>query len=138
MSAARDLRREQLFDLLVASPAGVTIEDMMGVYGWTHAQANTTIRELRRYLGDIDSVNLPCEPQGQNERWVYRLVGNLDDVRGWVANRVKDSESRLRTMNAMLSSIVAATSGRTTEGRRARIMEKALRRLVEDLDDLVV
>jgi hypothetical protein len=39
-------------------------------------------------------------------------------------------------MQAMLSSIVRATSGRTVEGRKARTMETALRHLVEDLDNL--
>lgn len=137
MSAARDLRRDELFDDLVANPAGLTVDDMMAMHGWTHGQTNTAIRDLRRYLGDIDDLNLPCEPQSKGERWVYRLVGRLDDVRSWIDNRITDADSRLRTMQAVMHSIVAATSGRTVEGRRARVMEKALRRLVEDLDDLI-
>ena len=137
MSLARVTRRRDLFDQLVTHPDGITVDDMMDENGWTHDQANNAIRDLRRFLGEYDSVNLPCEPQGEGERWKYRLVGRLDDVRGWVDNRIGDSESRLRTMAAVLSSIVAATDGRSIKGRRARIMEKALRRLVEDLDDLM-
>ena len=117
-------------------PDGITVDDMMDENGWTTIRP-TTRSGLRRFLGEYDSVNLPCEPQGEGERWKYRLVGRLDDVRGWVDNRIGDSESRLRTMAAVLSSIVAATDGRSIKGRRARIMEKALRRLVEDLDDLM-
>ena len=138
MSVASLIRRRDLFDQLVANPAGITVEDMMAEHGWTLPQTNNAIRDLRHFLGDHDSINLPCVPQGKGERWVYRLVGNLDGVRGWTMNRVKDADSRIRTMQKVLLSIVSATSGRTTEGRRARTMEKALRRLVEDLDDLML
>jgi hypothetical protein len=134
----REQRRDDLWDLLVAAPLGVTVDDMMAVCGWTHHQSNMAIRDLRRHLGDTDTVNLICEPQGQSERWLYRLVGNLADVRGWVDNRIGDADSRIRTLQAVMTSIVSATSGRTTEGKKARVMEKALRRLVEDLDDIAV
>jgi hypothetical protein len=135
MGPVRMQRREDLWDLLVATPGGVTVEDMMGVYGWTHGQANEAVHDLRDWLGEFD-ITLPCDPQGQRERWLYRLVEDLDGVRQWAGNRVQDTDTRLRTMHAMLTSIVSATDGRTVEGRTARIMERALRRLVEDLDDL--
>ena len=138
MSLARDQRRDELWDLAVANPTGITVDDMMAAHGWTHHQANQAIHDLRLFLGDTDQINFPCEPDGSRSRWKYRLVGRLDDVRGWIGNRIGDSETRLRTMQSMMASIVAATSGRTTEGRKARIMERALRRLVEDLDDLTL
>ena len=137
MSPARKQRRDDLFDLLVANPTGVTVDDMMDLYGWTHGEANNAIRDLRQFLGTTDNINLPCDPQGKGERWLYRLVGTLDDVRGWTSNRIGDAETRMRTMQAMMASIVSATSGRTLAGRKARVMDKALRRLVEDLDDLI-
>ena len=83
MSPARKQRRDDLFDLLVANPTGVTVDDMMDLYGWTHGEANNAIRDLRQFLGTTDNINLPCDPQGKGERWLYRLVGTLDDVRGW-------------------------------------------------------
>ena len=134
MSLAREQRRDDLWDLLVAAPLGVTIEDMMGVYGWSHHHCNVAISDLRRHLGDHDTVNLTCEPQGMGERWLYRLVGKLDETDVWMGTRIRDSETRLRTMQSMMTSIVTATNGRTTEGRKARTMERALRHLVEDLD----
>jgi Asp-tRNA(Asn)/Glu-tRNA(Gln) amidotransferase A subunit family amidase len=111
---------------------------MMGLRGWTHEQANKAIRDLRAWLGEYDSVSLPCDPQGQGDRWLYRLTGDLSEVEAWSANRMRDADSRLRTMQAMLASIVSGTSGRTRDGYRARLMERQLRRLVEDLDGLVI
>jgi len=137
VSAARDLRRDELFDELVANPTGLTVDDMMG-WGWNHRDCNTAIHDLRAHLGVTDTVNLVCEPQGGGERWLYRLVGTLSDVRGWTSNRIGDTESRLRTMQSVLGSIVSATNGRTLTGRKARLMERSVRRLVEDLDDLSV
>lgn len=136
LSAARKQRRDDLWDMLVSNPLGITVEDMMASGGWSHHQANVAIHDLRTFLGTMDSINLPCEPQGGGERWVYRLVGSLDEVRGWVSNRVGDADTRLRTMQSMMASIVSATNGRTIEGRKARLMDKALSRLIEDLDDL--
>lgn len=138
ISAARKQRRDDLWDHLVSEPAGITVDDMIATHGWSHHQANVAIHDLRAFLGDTDTVNLVCEPQGGGERWLYQLVGSLDGVRGWVANRVGDTETRLRTMESMMHSIVQGTSGRTTEGRKARLMDKALTRLVEDLDDLAL
>jgi len=134
MPTRREMRRDDLFLLAVAEPNGITVDDMMQHLGCNHRDVNQAIRDLRAFLGDTDDLNFPCDPQGQGERWLYRLVGNYDDVRAWAANRVGDAESRLRTMQAMLASIVRATDGRTVAGRRARIMETALRHLVEDLD----
>ena len=135
---ARERRRDDLWDDLTSNPSGLTVEDMMSIRSWTHDQANHAIRDLRTWLGDYDSVNLPCEPQGQGDRWIYRLTGDLSEMEWWSENRVKDADTRLRTMQSMLASIVAGTSGRTVQGRKARLMERQLRRLVEDLDDLVI
>lgn len=135
--SAREQRRDDLFDALVAEPDGLTVQDMMDDNGWSHHQCNEAIRDLRRFLGDSgDSINLVCDPQGWNQRWLYRLVGSLADVRDWSRNRIRDGESRVRTMQAVMTSIVAATDGRSAEGRKARVMERGLRRLVEDLDEL--
>src|SRR5262245_53169334 len=97
MTRTRDDRRDQLFDLAVANPDGITVNDMMSTYGWNLYQCNEAIHDLRTALGDSDSINFPCDPQGGGERWLYRLVGNLDDVRGWAMNRINDTDTRLRT-----------------------------------------
>lgn len=136
--SAADTRRDMLFDLAVARPEGITVEDMMHEFEWGHHEANDAIRSLRMFLGEFDSINFPCDPQGPGKRWIYRLTGSLDDAKPWVANRLGDGESRLRTMHAMMASIVQSSDGRSSDGRRARLIETGLRHLIEDLDNLAV
>ena len=131
-------RRNDLLDQLNANPTGITVDDMMATHGWDLRKANTAISDVRRYLGKNDVMNLVCEPQGQYARWLYRLVGTLDEAEPWTKNRTEDVESRLRTMNAVMSSVVRSTNGRTKEGKRARMLETGLRHLVENLDNLVL
>lgn len=133
----REARRDMLFDYAVRHPAGFTNEDVMADEGWSLREFNDAVRDLRLFLGGFDDINLPCDPTSGRDRWVYRLVGNLDDARGWITNRLGDTESRIRTQQAMMASIVTATDGRTSEGRKARVIETALRHLVEDLDNLI-
>ena len=137
MSPQRELRRDFLFDYAVNNPDGFVIDELMA-YGWSHHQTNQAIRDLRLFFaGTGDTVNLPCDPQGRGARWLYRLVGDLQSVQGWTTNRVRDAEARVRTMQAMMQSIVAATDGRSTAGRKARVMERAFLRLIEDLDTIM-
>lgn len=133
----RRLRREALLDYAVANLDGFTVADVMTDLGLTHAQTNITIRDLRLWLCEVgDTINLTADPQGQNDRWLYRLVGTLDEARPWATNRVRDTESRIRTQKAIWCTIVAATDGRSTEGRKARVMQRAFTRLIEDLDTI--
>lgn len=134
--SAPERRRDDLFDLAVANPEGITIDDMSDHLGVSHRECKAAIRDLRLFLGDYDDINFPCDPGEYNERWVYRLVGTLDDVTPWVTNRIGDGVSRIRTIQAMSASMVAATDGRTVEGKMSRLMERQLTRLVEDLDSL--
>jgi len=127
-------RRDELFAYAALRPHGFTVDEAMVDLDMDHRGINCAIRNLRHFLGDTDSVNLTCDPQGRGERWLYRLVGAMDDVRPWADNRIRDSRTRLVTMTAMMRSVVAATDGRTTEGRLARAMERGLRHLVEDLE----
>jgi len=136
--SAREERRDSLFDLLVAMPEGVTVNEIGATLSIPLWRVNEVIRDLRLLLGDTDDINLVCTPQGQQERWNYALVGNLDGAREWTANRVGDTASRIRTMQAVMRSVVSASDGRTLDGKRARVIERSLRRLIEDLDDLTV
>jgi hypothetical protein len=134
---ARSERRDHLFDLLVASPLGVTIIDIRDELGSTLSQARRAVQDLRRFLGDFDDVNVPAVSQGYNQRWLYTLVqGMTDATRWWTANRIVDTASRLVTMHAVAASIVRATDGRTIEGRKARMIEVGLRHLIEDLQTI--
>jgi anaerobic glycerol-3-phosphate dehydrogenase len=136
MSARAD-RVNLLFDLLASEPDGLTITDIMTGLDCARRQANTAIHDLRIVLGDSDTINITCDPQGEREKWNYRLVGDLDGNRRWIANRLGDTETRLRTLRAIARSLVSGTDGRTLDGRRARLINKALQRLIEDLDELL-
>jgi len=132
--SARSERRDHLFDLLVASPHGVTIDNIREGLGSTHAQARKAVRDLRRFLGDFDDVNVPAVPNGQNQPWLYTLAhGVTDATRKWTTNRIGDTQSRLVTQHAVAASIVKATDGRSIEGRKARMTEVGLRHLLENL-----
>lgn len=128
-------RMEKLFDLAAFNADGFTVEDAAAALGCSPQLVSTAIRDLRSFLAD-DSINLICEPAGFLAPWVYRLVGNFDEARGWTANRIGDAEARLLTLQAVATSVLTGTDGRTIEGKRAKIMVKALGRLVEDLGEL--
>lgn len=135
-----ETRRDDLFMLLADAPEGITITDIQVKLDLTLNQAKQAIRSLRLFLGEDDEINVPCDPpKGDLAKgeWLYRLVGDLDSVRPWMSNRVNDAETRLRTMTAMMASIVKATHGNSIEGKKARLMETSLRHLVEDLDNML-
>jgi hypothetical protein len=129
----QDLR--QLAALFVNNPNGLTINDIVGATGWPHGRVNRLLRKLRRQLGDSD-WNVVAEAVAPRQPWVYRTVDSYDDAAWWVDNRLGDAESRFITLHDVARALVAATDGRTAEGRRARIMERHSTRMMEDLADL--
>jgi hypothetical protein len=133
---SRDDRMTELFDYLVLSPQGVTIGDMIDHLDCNRSRAETAIHDLREFLGQADVANLTCTPNGSRQQWLYHLETKLDEHKEWIANRTGDFESRLRTMLAMLSSVISGTSSRTLEGKRARVMHRQITRLLEDLQEM--
>jgi hypothetical protein len=125
---------DALYEFAVAHPAGFHNVDFMARYGCDLPTFNVAARGLRRQLAG-DSINLVCQPAGWGP-WVYQLVGDLDESRPWVRNRIGDARTRVRTMSAVADSLVNATDGRTTDGRLARVMRRSFTRLVEDLDEI--
>lgn len=130
-----DEKIQILWDYALAHPDGFTRYDIADDLGWTNTDLSHIARHLRMFFAD-DEITLTATPQGKGAAWLYQLVGNVEDAAPWSRNRLMDAETRLQTMHAVAQSLVNATDGRTMEGRRARIMEKALRRLNEDLIDL--
>lgn len=130
----------QLFDQHVANPKGLTLDQMTYDQGCSTVLTRLVIRKLREACAATDTVNLVCEPNPSdpNGQWLYRLAGNLDDARWWLSNRIGDAESRVRTLQDVTSALSRSADGRTAEGRRVRIIDRALTRLVEDLDELAV
>ena len=126
-----------LFDFAVAHPEGFTNEQFMEAEDFTDLTTfNQTSRRLRAALSG-DSITLVCDPPEEGGgRWTYRLVGQVDDGSPWIQNRLRDAETRVSTMSSVASALVNGTDGRTMDGRRARVIHKALSRLTEDLSDL--
>lgn len=114
---------------------GFTIDEAQEQCEISYTQAKNLIRELRLMFGE-DDINLVCDPQGQRQRWQYRLVAGYEGQERWHSNRIEDSRRRLETMHAVMTSAVNGTDGRTLAGKKARIMEMALRHLEENLREL--
>lgn len=124
------------FDFAADQSTGFTDRELAAHLGVDHRTVRDVIQKLRDVLGHDDSINLVCEPQGQRQKWLYRLVGNMEDSRWWAANRILDTERRIRTQYNVCRAMARATDGRTIEGRKARIFERSLQRLLEDVDAL--
>jgi len=126
----------RLFDYAADKPEGFTYRDVEKELGWDRKMFFATARKLRVLLGNDDRINLVCDPQGTRQPWLYRLSGDVDGARGWVANRLGDAETRIGTMQSVCATLERATDGRTSDGRRARVMNKGLTRIIEDLAEL--
>jgi hypothetical protein len=127
-----------LFDFLVAHPERVTMKQIMAHTRWAKSVTKQAIRDLRLSMGDQDTINLVCDPDPSQPRgqYLYGLVGTVEKSRAWQTTRLLDTESRIETQLAVASSISAGTDGRSRDGKRARLIKKALGRLLEDLREL--
>jgi hypothetical protein len=120
---------EQLYDALVAAPEGLSMADIAETLGVTHQRAALALRCLRLMLGGGDSINVPFRAEGR--RRLYYLAGTSAGGNEWQAIRMKTMLSRIHVDLAWWSSMVAATDGRTTEGRLARAAHRHFSRLAE-------
>jgi hypothetical protein len=128
----------QIFDFAATRPEGFTRAELNEAIGYhPRCTLDRAIRQLRLILADDDSINLIAnKPPIAGGQWVYQLVGTVADATWWSNNRRRDCETRLRTILAVNRSVAAGTAPRTIDGRRARLMDKSLTRLIEDLDEL--
>lgn len=129
-------RAAVLYDLLADRPR--TQSEVVALTGWTVRRFSSAVQRLRDILAASgDTINVPAEPQGQREEWVYALTdgaGIIDAERSqWAPNRMKDAERRLKTIKHVFSAAVEATDGRTVEGRKARIYQLHLARAEEEI-----
>jgi hypothetical protein len=129
-------RARQLYDYAVGKPEGFTYEEVERDLGWERVRFFGVVRELRLILGDDDEITLPCEPQGPREPWLYRLVGNYDDVRPWVVNRLGDMEARIETLSAVAHTCARVTDARSIEGRKARKVSRTMDYLASELAEI--
>jgi hypothetical protein len=128
----RDDRVEDLLDYAMAHPTWVLSEAAADL-GWSIADVKATIRPLRSFLADFD-YNLVCESPGTVGEWIYKLVGSVNDSSPWIANRMKDSHTRLRTISNVNASIAKSVDKRTVEGRKANLIHTTVEALLAQLD----
>lgn len=132
----------EIYDCLANAPNGLTMRDMTRQTGASPTRVRTAIRAARLILADHDTLFILCEPQGPREPWLYRLVdGSIipnGEETAWTANRVGDAQSRVKLLSAAMEVACHATDSRTVIGKKARVLDKQLRRLVEDLEEVEV
>ena len=119
MWASTIQRRDDLFDVLAATPDGVDVVEMATALGCTTAQAYRSVHDLRLFLGDTDNINVVCDPNGHRQLWKYRLVGDVDGAMPWQQNRLSDLEQRLVTIGKVSKSVASGLDKRTLEGKKA-------------------
>ncbi len=130
-------RVDRMFDYLVEHP-NAFISDMAADQGIEVKTARYVVKALRDWLGDEDDINVVCDvnPEKPNGERIYNLVGTMEAAQPWAITRLVDSETRLRTMRSVITSIRRGTNPRTLAGKKARVLERGLNRLVEDIDDI--
>ena len=125
----------------VARPDGFTYDDIRRDFGWSRSDFGKVVNKVRLLLGSpadgsAQTINLLCDPQKPGEPWLYRMLGNGVTAIPWQDTRMNDAEARFQTMLNVARSVLARTDGRTREGQRAKIVVKAMTRLLEDLDEI--
>ena len=124
----------QLFTLLASKPDGLDIHEIADELDIPRRKSETVIRCLRLLLGGGDSINVPWRAEGK--RRIYFLAGQVEQGQAWQGFRVATKISQIKVDLAWWRSMVAATDGRTREGRLSRMVLRHWERLDEDLADL--
>lgn len=122
-----------LFALLASHPDGLDRDEIAIELCLSVPQVHTLVHKARRILGDTDSVNVVCDPVGP--RWLYRLVGTLDDAQQWTSIKLRDARTRLVTQLAIWTSLLRGVDVRTLEGRVIKATVLSLRHLIENIDN---
>ncbi len=129
------VRAGELFDYAVEQPEGFESSDVCLELGWNKHQFEKAARQLRRILAD-DEINLVCANQGFGKPSRYELVGDMNRAGPWIAGRLRSMESQLETVYNVSKSTINGSDGRTVDGKKARLINRHVGRLREDLADL--
>lgn len=129
----RQKQMTHLFDLLVANPDGVTVDEIVDGLGLRRGSVRLLIRMFRREFASQD-VNLVCDRPAGGGQWLYRLVGDPTEAAPWVAYRRRSLDGQFVTFLAVVESLANATDGRSVDGRKARALLLHLTRAKQDLD----
>jgi|SRR5262245_1971306 len=127
-------RGADIVALLVAvAPDGLTLADLAASLHCTEAQVSTSIFWARRALANTD-YNIVCDPPGYVGQWPYHLASTKAEAEEWNDNRLRDGRTRLFTIRAVAQSILTAAAPGSVPHREAVLIERALTRLLEDLE----
>jgi hypothetical protein len=136
MSPKREKRMSDLFDYVVKKANGFTIPEAVNDLDMRREHVRLAVYDLRRVFLADDQINIVCQPENGRAAWTYRLVGTQEQAEFWTRNRTDDAETRLVTIASVCRSIVNATDGRSSDGRRARIILRHVERAREDLAEI--
>lgn len=121
------------FDLLAAKTDGLLSTELADALETTRSTVSRVVHDLRLVLGGTDTITVVTEPTGQSEPHRYRLVGNYEEARPWMTNRIGDLEARLETVEFSARAIANGADGRTKEFEKADKMQRTLKYLREEL-----
>lgn len=116
-----------------------TIHQLVEELDYEEAKVRRGIHHARELLAAEGGREfIVCEPQGARRPWLYSLVEGAVVVdagqSGWLANRIGDTETRIRTELGAIKTAVAATSPASILGRKARLLQTNFAYLVEMFD----
>lgn len=129
-----EARAYELMGILLDAPTGKA--DILAETGWSEHQFSDYLNYLRSNICPLVGAVLPRPVH--DDGYCYHLIDaeHPDRPAFWQGSAVatSDLESRLRSILRDYSTYRALTDGRTTEGRRVKLVEQRLRHTVEDLD----
>jgi hypothetical protein len=106
-------------------------DDILGV---PNRVARVAIAHHRLNVSDHGKA-LILQHLGSSQSPLYVVTGDPVAIRRYAAFRIHDAEARLETTHGCVRGAVRITDGRSSEGRRARLIEKHTGRLLEDISD---
>lgn len=124
------------FDLLVDSPRGITLDELVEHLEVPEHVTRQTINKVRELLSEDGDCNIIAVPDGRERR--YQLVNEAgEQVEAWAIFNRKYVESRLKTVEQVYSVLVRAAKNER-ERDDARRMLKTVQRLIEDTQEMQI
>lgn len=114
-----EMRASELFDY-AASNTRWTKLMACETLGWSEHTLAEVIRALRKILAG-DDINVVVGYEDGD--WYYKLVGDLASAMPWATIRLRSVEAQLATIADVTSSICNATSDKSRDGRKARMIQ---------------
>lgn len=134
MSTKTEASAFELMSLLLDGPADKA--SIIAETGWSEHQFSEYLGYLRTEM--CPTVNAVVPRPTHDDGYRYHIIDAEHPNRPafWrgSAASTTDLEARLRTLVRLYMTYLKLVDGRTTEGRRVKLVEQRLRHTVEDLD----